>query len=67
MESVVSFPLNGFITRCHNENNSLLKERSIGSLISSSLINLDDLTHIGFNNELIENIIRQALTSIQSK
>ena len=67
MESVVSFPLNGFITRCRNENNSLIKERSIGSLISSSLINLDDLTQIGFNNELTQNVIRQALTSIQDK
>ena len=65
MESVVSFPLNGFITRC-NENNSLLKERSIGSLISSSLINLDDLTQIGFNNELTEHVIRQAISSIQA-
>ena len=66
MESVVSFPLNGFITRCRNENNRLLKERSIGSLISSSLINLDDLTQIGFNNELTEHVIRQAISSIQA-
>ena len=72
MENLVSFPLKGFITRCRHVGNSNLKQRSVGSLISSSLINLNDLSQLSLQinpqtNELAAHVIKQALDSIQAQ